>query len=344
MPRGTVDWLNILDFERAVINCHTDLIGDWYRDPWSWPELKWVAEERPEMLGARLNGSGVQRSSNLDVPKENFATRPAIVMDPIDRIVYQALVDRVSVPAIGDLKPWVYGWRLGRKTPRPGEYSDNKDENEWYRSRLSLLAGVLRFGLTTDIVSFFASIPIDRLCESVVQRSTGAVTDRLVDMLQAWALVQGRSGLPQRSMASAALANMYLGPLDDLLEASATKSPFGKLPTVTRWMDDIWVFGRNDGKLRRSQLEIESAMRELGLNMNTGKTHVLSGPALMEEARRVQHSAAETGLLQDPIDTQPLEELIEQSLPSPRSRRAAQSSSRPFGSGATSCGPCSRTS
>lgn len=316
MTRGTVDWLAILDFNRALVNCHVDLIGDWYRDPWSWPELSWVVKNRPDILGARLNGRGVQRGSNLDVPKENFATRPAMVMDPVDRVVYQALVDRVSVPLIGDLRPWVCGWRLGRKTPAAGEYNDNQDEFGWYRERLSKLAGLLKFGLATDVVSFFANIPIDRLCEVIEQRTGGAVTDRLTDMLQAWARVQGRSGLPQRSMASAALANLYLRPLDDLIGSIAPKSKKGT-PFAARWMDDIWVFGRDDGVLRAVQIGVESRMRDLGLNMGAAKTHVLSGDELMEAARDIQHSAAQNGLLEDPIDAAPLEELVARLLVKP---------------------------
>lgn len=322
--RSPFDWLAVVDVKRALVNCHKDLIGDWYRDPWSWPELSWVVDKRPDMLVARLNAAGVQRAANLDVPKENFATRPAIVMDPIDRLTYQALVDRVSAELIGSLPPWVYGWRLPRKEPAAGEYSDNGHEYDWYRSRVSTLAGWNRFGLSTDIVSFFANIPIDRICEEVAQRAgVSKVTDRLIDMLQAWSRVAGRSGLPQRSMASAALANMYLRPLDDVLAAVPPSSPpirirgLGDLPAATRWMDDIWVFGRDDGRLRAVQLDLEAGMRGLDLNMGIAKTHVLEGDELLEAALAVQHSAADGGLKEDPVDTKPLQDLVERLLARP---------------------------
>lgn len=50
---------------------------------------------RPETFTKRLNSEGVRRCSPIDVPMENFAVRPAIVLDPIDRVIYQALVDRL---------------------------------------------------------------------------------------------------------------------------------------------------------------------------------------------------------------------------------------------------------
>ena len=47
-------------------------------------------------------------------------------------------------------------------------------------------------------------------------------------------------------------------------------------------MDDVWLFGREPGRLRRAQLELQEAMRGLGLNMNGSKTDVLEG----EDAQR----------------------------------------------------------
>ncbi|MCI0582070.1 MAG: RNA-directed DNA polymerase [Chloroflexi bacterium] len=257
----TTNWGAALDLPRALENCKTDMAGDWYRDPWGWAELEWAVNSSPETIVTRLNARGVHRVARLDVPKENFATRPAIVMDPIDRVAYQALVDRVSVELMGDMKPWVFGWRTGRRRPERGHYADNGDEWENYRSRMSWLAGTYKFGLTTDVVSYFASVPIDRICDEIVGRcARGAPLDRLVEMLQSWARVHGRSGLPQRSMASAVLANFYLRPLDEVIHNASFTSRILSVRTATRWMDDIWLFGRDDGVLRKGQVEIEALL------------------------------------------------------------------------------------
>jgi hypothetical protein len=42
-----IDWLATLDVKRAVANCYTDIRGDWYRDPWGWPELSWMQDLQP---------------------------------------------------------------------------------------------------------------------------------------------------------------------------------------------------------------------------------------------------------------------------------------------------------
>src|SRR5689334_12681609 len=105
--------------------------GDWYRDPWGWPEIAWVVKrKRADLLLPRINSDGVKQPAKLDVPKENFATRPAIVMDPLDRILYQALVDVESKKLIGALKPWVYGWRLVPDDPAPAQWSHNDNQHD----------------------------------------------------------------------------------------------------------------------------------------------------------------------------------------------------------------------
>jgi hypothetical protein len=124
-------------------------------------------------------------------------------------------------------------------------------------------------------------------------------------------------------MASAVLASMYLRPLDDVLAAVPASTPplritgLTDLPATTRWMDDIWVFGRDDGALRKTQLDLEACMRDLQLNIGIGKTHVLSGDDLAEAAHEIQHSAVDGGLADDPVDTKPLEELVERLLGNP---------------------------
>lgn len=37
-----IDWLATLDLDRAARNVEIDIRGDWYRDPWNWPETKWA--------------------------------------------------------------------------------------------------------------------------------------------------------------------------------------------------------------------------------------------------------------------------------------------------------------
>jgi Reverse transcriptase (RNA-dependent DNA polymerase) len=316
MASGNIEWLEVLDFGLALKNCHDDLIGEWHRDPWSWPELSWAVKRRPELLVSRLNSSGVRMASAIDVAKENFGMRPALIMDPLDRLAYQAITDRLSLSLIRDLPAWVYIARLSRRTPKKGEYVSDR---EWgfYRTRLKGLAIRYEFLLTTDVVSFFGSIPIDRLSERILQRvGSDRVTDRLLSMLAGWDAIPNRSGLPQRFLASSVLANMYLGPVDDVLRRFG-RSRRGLPFRVARWMDDLWLFGNNEGRLRHAQVEISEAMRSIGLEMNISKTKLLEGDKAESEVQQREHSAVDVALQLDEPDYLPLDMLITSVLEAP---------------------------
>lgn len=316
----SIDWLKALHFGRAYSNCHDDLYGDWYRDPWAWPEMKWVVRKRPDLLAARLNSDHIATAGYVDVAKENFATRPAIVLDPVDRLIYQALVDRESMKLVGAVPPWAFVGRLHRKNPRPGIYP-RKSEWDNYRDRLHLLVSRYRVVLKTDIVSFFSSIPIDPLVEHVqVQVGGGRVPDRLELMLRRWDSLPNRSGLMQRFAASSVLAASYLRPVDDVLHRYSANVGSAKgwiPPRAVRWMDDIWLFGTKPERLRRAQLDLQDAMRSLGLNMNASKTDVLEGADAEQDIQQREHSAVDSGLAGAPRDVEPLNALIDRLVNKP---------------------------
>lgn len=311
-----MDWMAALDIKRALQNCHVDMVGDWYRDPWGWPELDWlVKKKKTELITARLNSSGVRRVARIDVAKENFGTRPAVVLDPLDRLIYQALVDRLSASLQASTRDWVYGWRLPRKDPRPGRMARNDYEWESYRGHLQQLTVWYGAALKTDVVQCFPSIPVEGVSEMVM--TAGGDTKpakRLVDMLKGWDRVPNRSGLPQRSMASAVLANAYLRCVDDVLvqyeRPSKVMSSRLDVGLACRWMDDIWLFGRSAGKLRKAQIEIQSALRDHGLEMNLGKTDVLEEPNLSQQVAQMEHSGVESAMKAG--DLGPLDELIDE--------------------------------
>lgn len=314
---SSLEWEKALDLDQAASNVAIDVRGDWYRDPWGWPEIEWALKERRDFFVSRLKSSGVCGAVPIDVPKENFGIRPALVMDPIDRTIYQALVDRCSGRLIGQQPAWVHGWRLPAKEFISGQYARNDHQWTGFLANLRALAGAFGAALKTDIVSFFASVDLSALADVIADRSgSGMPEERVTDLLQGWARVPMRGGLPQRSLASAILANAYLNPVDDLLAYRGAIPGWASIPVVaaSRWMDDIWLFNKDPGFLRQAQVELQQVLRSLGLNMNLGKTDVLEGKDLEEAVGLIDHSGVDEGLNADPADSVPLDDLIDRLL------------------------------
>jgi hypothetical protein len=135
-------------------------------------------------------------------------------------------------------------------------------------------------------------------------------------MLEEWSHVAGRSGLPQRCNASSILANFYLRPIDDVIkyfgrQDASFESVLSSDVAATRWMDDVWLFGNDRGRLRQAQLQLQAALGDLGLDMSAAKTRVIEGDDLMQAAKEVEHSGVERGLADEPPDFGPLTDLVD---------------------------------
>src|SRR5258708_6492754 len=147
-------------------------------------------------------------------------------------------------------------------------------------------------------------------------------------MLASWGRINSRSGLPQRSNASSILANMYLRPLDNALQSYGSQRKgtlsgwLGHDVAATRWMDDIWLFGRDPGHLRQAQMHLQDVMQSIGLQINAAKTELLEGDGLVAAVREIEHSAVDQHLAFDPPDAEPLEALIEALVDQPETSSA----------------------
>jgi hypothetical protein len=317
-----IDWLATLNVSNTVDNLHRELVGDWYNDPWGWPEIPYLGKAGIQTLVDYLNSADTGRVAELDVPKEGWGVRPAVVLDVLDRLAYQALVDKMSHHLIGNLPSTVYGWRLPHGSPIAGKYSHQDIQWEGYRSHLASGAAWFDYGLTTDVVSCFATISLDIACSTIDDVCPkGLPTKRLTTLLEGFGKVSPREGLPQRSTASAVIANKVLSVFDVVMADHATDIPVfllaendgkssGTRRSHVRWMDDMWLFSDSEAQLRKAQYELQEAALSTGLNLGTAKTAVYEGAELQEAALQIQHSAVDSAL-EDPKDERPLEELID---------------------------------
>ncbi|WP_458112126.1 RNA-directed DNA polymerase [Arthrobacter sp. R1-13] len=264
-----------IDLQHGAKVVNGEKYGDWYRDPWGWPEF---SEQFVKTLDIELHfgivpgGSGVAFKFSepphfhpLDVPKSRLGTRPAVVQDPRSRLVYSAATGGLVGTLHKDLPDWVFGWRQ-----RDGEIPPSSEEWSAYGRSVDDVAEN-SYSLQTDITSFFSSINVETLI-STLSNSFGrnASVGLISEVLRTHNGMMSRSGLPQRSSASAFLAQVAVGPIDDEIStALRNKLVF----SARRWMDDISVEGSEDELYALSQ-RIQAKARQAGLEINAAKTHL----------------------------------------------------------------------
>lgn len=254
-----------------------EMYGDWYRDPWGWPEFQWLAQKPDRFdIGAymRRDEGGEHRLAVvpayhlLEVPKSRLAFRPAVVQDSLSRLAYASAVASNLEKLHYDLPDWVFGWRHRNGQGRV------RNVDEWKTYLLHTADWMFNdhFALQVDIRSFFASIDVDRMADLLYERlGRKAAVSVIVQILRAHDNLTTRSGIPQRSFASAALAHFYLRPIDDALETALKSGAAG----AARWMDDIAAVGSED-KMYRLFLDLRDRVRQIGLSLNDSKSRLVS--------------------------------------------------------------------
>ena len=138
-----------------------------------------------------------------------------MIQDSLTRLAYASAVATNLATLHDNLPEWAFGWRYRAGSGR------TRNSNEWrrYLARTDDWWFGDEHALQVDLSSFFASIDVGRM-EGLLYQKLGkkAAVAVIAQTLRAHDGMATRSGIPQRSFASAALAHLYLRPMDDALE------------------------------------------------------------------------------------------------------------------------------
>ena len=196
----------------------------------------------------------------VDIPKGNGQTRPLGIPSVKDRIVQTALKMAIEPIFETQFRDGSYGFRPGRGC----------------KDALREVDGLLKEGYThvvdADLRSYFDTIPHDRLMARVAEKiSDGRVLALIAaflrqDVMKGLERWTPTTGTPQGAVISPLLANIYLHPLDLLMEEAGHR--------MVRYADDFVI-------LCRTAEDAEAALRLItawttanGLTLHSDKTHI----------------------------------------------------------------------
>lgn len=195
------------------------------------------------------------------IPKEPGKVRPLGIPTIRDRVVQTALL-RVIEPIFEvAFSPRSFGFR----------------PNRGCKDALRVVSEKLRAGycfvVDADLKSYFDTIPHDKLMKLVRERIADNSVLRLLeaflkqgvlDELREWT---PETGTPQGGVISPLLSNLYLDPLDKLMEKSGRE--------MVRYADDFVVLCQSRAEAETALDEIRAFAAEAGLTLHPEKTKIV---------------------------------------------------------------------
>ena len=197
----------------------------------------------------------------VEIPKPNGGVRKLGIPTVIDRIIQQALVQKLTPIFEPTFSEFSYGFRPNRRC-----------QNAIDRA-LELLNQGYEWIIDLDLEKFFDNVPQDkliRLVDNMVNDSD--VTALIHKYLKAGVLINGEFeettiGTPQGGNLSPLLSNIYLNELDKELERRGLH--------FARYADDCVIFVKTEYSAERVMKNIITFIEtKLKLKVNAGKTHI----------------------------------------------------------------------
>lgn len=303
---GTKGNLSI-NLAKAINRLKRDMREDWFPDPLGYSDM--LTQEHIYKILTEEEYSP-SKAQHFEIPKRGFTSRSSIETTLIDRVVYQALVDKIA-EELDDrvVRKNVYSFRYNTNS-RDGEYMFFHPIEQWKKflhqvhNDLSDENPVL---VVTDLTGFFESIVIDHLIgklkhyveyylDSTAQKSEfhGAI-ELLRIGLNKWSRSENiKIGIPQNRDASSFLANLYLSEVDDRMLTHGSSFGF----TYYRYMDDIRMVCSNRYVARRAIKLLTEELRPFGQHLNSKKTQII-----FKTDRAVKEYLPDSELVLEQIDS-----------------------------------------
>lgn len=273
-----------LDFSRAIKRIAFDILTDFIFAPHYSAVYKYAKDELCESLKKQLR-SGTYNTLlpiTIEVPKKSGLTRPGSILTPLDRLLYQCLVDVIAPKAEQDIdRTRVYSNLLiendnsGRMFEPSGKaYGKLKDRiTEFCNSN------AYSHVIVTDIACFFERIYqhvlINLLHSADIEKGYINLLEKIIS-----AFTQKDShGIVQGVMPSDFLGNYYLISFDDYLKMKKIE--------FLRYVDDYWMFFPALDLAQKSLVDICSYVRKEGLYLNETKTRILNVQDLYHEETEI---------------------------------------------------------
>ena len=178
-----------------------------------------------------------------------------------DRVVQSAIRFVIEPIFEKQFRPHSYGFR------------PNRGCKDALREVDRLLKAGYTYVVDADLKAYFDSIPQDRLMREVRRYIADGQLLEVIERFLSQDILEGMSrwtpegGTPQGAVISPLLANLYLHPVDEAMEAAGYR--------MIRYADDFVICCRNEAEADKALQKVQQLVEERGLELHPEKTRVV---------------------------------------------------------------------
>ena len=178
-----------------------------------------------------------------------------------DRVVQSAIRFVIEPIFEKQFRPHSYGFR------------PNRGCKDALREVVRMLKAGYTYVVDADLKAYFDSIPQDRLMREVRRYIADGQLLEVIERFLSQDILEGMSrwtpegGTPQGAVISPLLANLYLHPVDEAMEAAGYR--------MIRYADDFVICCRNEAEADKALQKVQQLVEERGLELHPEKTRVV---------------------------------------------------------------------
>ena len=217
-----------------------------------------------------------QPAVTLVSPKQKWTLRPIQLLDPLDTLLYTALVRRLAPKVEANRRPKreksVFSYRFSR-TASSSWLTSSWDD---FQARVRELCNKYTYAVAADIADFYPNVYLHRLNNAVSDATKMTAEATLTERwLARWSPtgIAVSQGLPVGPVASNFLGEAVLIEVDDFLA--------DRNLVFARYLDDYYIFCQSQSAATEALYSLgERLMLEERLGLNMAKTRVMSSAEL----------------------------------------------------------------
>lgn len=216
------------------------------------------------------------------VPKDDLSVRPATQLDPLDSIIFTAIMyqfgEGIEQRRVPFTKKTVFSYRFD-----PNNDGDlYKSYNVWneYWEKCISLARVHEYVLVADISDFYNQIYHHTVENQLIDSNYPNQVIQWIKRLFGTVSAKVSRGIPVGPHASHLIAEASLIPIDNSLQTRGM--------TYCRFVDDFAVFTNDKSEARRYNYQIAEILdKQQRLQLQRKKTQLLSSTEFIEYAKKM---------------------------------------------------------